>query len=73
MFDISELDPKIAADKLRSEYKAGALFQASCQAYEAIEKNDISKCLFWREVLKILDAKYAEEVVVSFPSNSAKR
>lgn len=42
---------------LRNNYDSDAILQAYLKIYEALEKKDISSCLFWNEVLKILDAK----------------
>jgi len=43
------------AENLRREHETRAVYKASVEAYAAIKKSDISACLFWNEVLKILN------------------
>jgi len=57
MPDIDKQTPMQMAANLHQKYDARAIFQASIEAYVAIEKKDIYACLFWNEVLKILDTE----------------
>jgi len=50
------------ADSLRQKHEARAVFQASIEAYAAIKKRDLSACLFWNEVLKILDTEIEAQI-----------
>jgi len=64
MSDYDALDPKQAAERLRSQYESSAIFQAYCEAYKAIEENNISRCLFWREVIKILETDFSTDAII---------
>lgn len=55
MPDIHKQTPMQMAENLRREHETRAVYKASVEAYAAIKKSDISACLFWNEVLKILN------------------
>jgi hypothetical protein len=47
-------DPKTIADVLLDRYGIHAEYEAALRAQQAIDRHDLSGCLIWREVLKIL-------------------
>lgn len=51
------LTPMQMAKKLRCLYQSKAINHAAVEAYEAVENNDIQDCLYWRQVMKILEFK----------------
>lgn len=48
--------PKQTADDLLRRHGNLATLKASVKAYDAVLKKDVSDCLFWNQVLKILNA-----------------
>lgn len=51
------LTPMQMANKLRCLYQSKAINQAAAEAHEAVENNDIQDCLYWRQVMRILEYK----------------
>ncbi len=57
MIDCNELTPKQTAVNLRLKYNSHAVFIVCLEAHKAVNERDLSGCLYWNEVLKILDAE----------------
>ena len=55
MLSVDQKDPKQMADHLLQEAGVGASVHAALEAEKAILSKNTSACLYWREVIKIID------------------